>query len=260
MTTLQEQSNTGADENTNIDQYVNINHFRKFTTIELSKNEISTQCYIVKLGKEYKRIKLNFINCFQNYLECKSDSKLIKLTQNITLKLFKYLEIFMLNDLEDLVNIIFKRNKRDIYTKMDIYCYVENIFNSKLYEVLIEKSLKLRYKALLENTEFLKTQPENFIEQYLSKNCTMYVSIIRTEIFKILILRTLMAVKLVNANNNDLNAEIVYQTLISSVIDLINIAKKNIIYYYNDLKTNFKMCQVHINDCKDMIISNNILK
>lgn len=225
----------------------------------------------IKLGKEYKKTKFYFINSFQNYsLYTKSNEasprdnkKLQILTTNIITRIFKYMDIFMINDLEDLVNIMMRRNTNDLETKMEIYCYVENTFNPRLYNILIEESLKKRYNALLNNKTFLESQPSDFLANYIHKNCLMYVAIIRTEIFKIIMIKALMAKGIMNIQNmssDEKHKSIVFGNYIVGMNNMIEISKKTIIHHYNDLRKNFSMCVEHIEDCKNMIITNGILK
>ncbi len=242
--------------------------------ITIKENIVDSNSYggeYIKLGKEYKKAKFYFINSFQNYSNYtrnnednpRDNNKLKTLTTNIIMRIFKYLDIFMINDLEDLVNIMMRRNTDDLETKMEIYCYVENTFNPRLYNILIEESLKKRYNALLDNKTFLESQPSDFLANYIHKNCLMYVAIIRTEVFKIIFIKAIMTkgiINIQNMNSDEKHKSAVFGNYIVGMTNMIEISKKTIIHHYNDLRKNFSMCVEHIEDCKNMIITNGILK
>ena len=157
---------------------------------ELTKLTESKQIIVMKqliLGKDYKKSKLYFINNYQNFITYNNDKKKItKISLNVISKIYQYLDFFLINDLEDLVYILGKRNKHNMESSMQIYSYIENLFNDSLYLLLIEKVVKIRYNTLINSKAYINNKNNEIFDEYNHKNALIYVGIVRTEIFKIL--------------------------------------------------------------------------
>jgi hypothetical protein len=236
----------------------------------------------IKLGKDYKKSKLNFMNNFSNYLEYVNDNKkLANITKNVISKLFSWIDIFLINDLEDLVLIMFKRNKQHIDVQMHIFSYVENIFNERLYLILIEKCVKKKHNILVNSKNYLDNKDNAVFEEYIYKNTLIYIGIIHTEIFKMNVLKKMIENYLlcemdlfpgIDLKNNLIKQLNVfyhkrqeYRTenmnkylFVFSLFEIIQNCKIIIMYYYKDLKKNFSFCKIHIKDCDTMIIENKV--
>ena len=242
-------------------KYVSEEHDTKeITNSESIRYNLRIEMKDIKLGKDYKKSKLYFINNFQNYLKYNKDSKkLVNITENIISRLFNYLDIFLIYDLEDMVYILYKRNHEDIKTSMQIFSYVENTFNDKLYSTLIDKIVKQRYNVCIKSNNYLDEKEKVMFEEYFQRNSLLYISIIKTEILKILMLKRLITSYLLHYGDKIEYMTILQKEMIASFHILIKKSKTVIIHYYNDLKNNFSFCTPHIEDCKAMIISNKIL-
>jgi hypothetical protein len=217
-------------------------------------NSIKTKIVLkeIKLGSLYKKSKRYFINSFKNYIEYNNNNKkILNLTTNIISKIFIYIDIFLMLDLEDLVYIISKKYTNIIEIRMHIFSYIENIFNDRLYSILINDNVKAKHKSLINSKIYLENKDDPSFEEYIHKNTLLYIGIVKTEIFKILILKRIITNHLLTIDFNN--------PIILSLMELIQKSKKLIIYYYNDLKTNFSMCIPHIQDCQNLIIENKIL-
>ena len=226
-------------------------------------NDTNTE--ILRLGKNYKDIKLYFIKSFADFMfftQNEEENKIIKLVEEIRLKLFDYLEPFMVIDAKDLINIIHKKYKLNGY--IEIFNYIENIFNNNLYKILIEHIVKKR--KIPDNTQ------NNYVD-LLTINTTMYIGIIKIEILKIILVKSSYinddtenlldnltkenkTLSDIYTKENIIKFKNVYCTFLN---DMINNSKKNILKYYNDLRTNYSECKILINNCKELIIKNNIL-
>jgi hypothetical protein len=228
-------------------------------TDKINSYKIDIRMKHIKLGKDYKKCKRYFINNYENYIKyIKDDKKLNKIISNVLSRVFDYLDIFLIYDLEDLVHIIFKHNIKNVETNMQIFSYIENIFNEKLYLLLVEKTVKEKYQVLINSKDYLENKDNNIFEEYIHKNALLYIGIIKTEIFKIIMLKVMVTQSVFNNgfNENLLNTR---NQLVSSLYELIDKSKRVLLYFYNDLKKNFSFCKAHIEDCKNMIIFNKIL-
>lgn len=209
----------------------------------------------LKLGKEYKDIKLYFIKVFSDYIELEKNNeekKMINLIETIRLKMFHYLEVFMVVDAYDIINIILKK-----YTEPEckqnctikVFNYIENIFNNDLYTILINHIVKKRY---------LVNSIDSNYKNMLMRNTAMYMGIIKIEILKIILMKSITKDEqelFLKEQNIDLYSEI-YTHFWK---DMINNTKKTILKYYNDLRTNFSDNKDLINNCKELIVKNNVL-
>ena len=220
-------------------------------TVEKS-NKMKIILKEIKLGSVYKKSKRYFINNFKKYIEYnKDDKKILNLSTNIISKIYDYIDIFLILDLEDLVYIISRNCENTMEMRMHIFSYLENLFNDRLYSILVKDSVKIKHNALLNSKIYLENKDDPIIEEYIHKNTLLYVGIIKTEIFKILILKRIITNYLLSMD--------LHNPILLSFMELIQKSKRLIIYYYNDLKTNFSMCNLHINDCKNLIVENKIL-
>jgi hypothetical protein len=203
---------------------------------------------ILKLGKNYKNIKLNFIKSFGEFilLEQNNDEvQIIKFIEKIRLSLFDYLEPFMIIDAHDMINIIYK--KYELKNGFQLFNYIENIFNNDLYKILIEHIVKKKY---------VDDKADDYVK-LLTRNILMYFGIIKIEILKIKIIKKITMSKEDNhVNINNVTFTEIYNQFLK---DMINNSKKIILQYYNDLKKNYSICNEIINNCKEIIIKNNIL-
>lgn len=209
----------------------------------------------LKLGKEYKDIKLYFIKVFSDYIELEKNNeekKMINLIETIRLKMFHYLEAFMVVDAYDIINIILKKY-RETECKQNctikVFNYIENIFNNDLYAILINHIVKKRY---------LVNSTDSNYKNMLMRNTAMYMGIIKIEILKIILMKSITKDEqelFLKEQNIDLYSEI-YTHFWK---DMINNTKKTILKYYNDLRTSFSDNKDLINNCKELIVKNNVL-
>jgi hypothetical protein len=249
------------------------------TSESISKKVFSFKPF--KLGKDYKKSKLYFLNNYSKYIEYNKDNKkLEKITVNVISKIYDYIDIFLINDLEDLVNILYKRNTNNIETKMQIFSYIDNIFNENVYILFIEKYVKNNYNKLIKNKTYIENKDNKIFEDFINKNTLLYVGIIRTEILKILMLKMMITNHLLYfgyivpldenfIKNNKIIKHLDYfpvneylkynDKIVNSFHQLIMKSKRLILFFYNDLKKNFSFCNNHIDECKTMIIYSNIL-
>jgi len=220
-------------------------------TLSISKSTNSVDhAEKLKLGGEYKRIKIFLIDIFKDYLilEKKNDEKeMIRLIENIRLKMFYYLEAFMVVDAYDIINIMLK--KYNDINSIQIFNYIENIFNNDLYDILINHVVKKRY---------LVNDTDPRYKNMLVRNTMMYMGIIKIEILKINLIKSITNDEKESflIDNNIPIYDIVYNKFWK---DMINTSKGTILKYYNDLRKNFGDNKDLIENCKILIIKNNVL-
>ena len=172
---------------------------------------------------------------------------MINLIEDIRLKMFYYLEAFMVVDAYDIINIMLKKYKPNCTIK--IFNYIENIFNDDLYTILIEHIVKKRH---------IVNKSEPNYDNILMRNTTMYMGIIKVEVLKIILIKSITHDEqniFLKEHNIDLYSEI-YTHFWK---DMINNSKKTILKYYNDLRTNFSDNTDLIDNCKKLIVKNNVL-
>lgn len=206
---------------------------------------------VLKLGKEYKNLKLYFIKSFEDYIKLQlnnEDKNIIKMVQTIRLKMFDYLEPLMVIDMSDMINILLKKYRE--FGELYIFSYVENVFNDSLYKILIEKMVKKRFFP--ENTE------ENYLE-ILTRNNMLYFGIVKVEILKILFIKSILIKDTRNLDKENNNDFLYINTCNMFYQETVNISKKLIQYYYNDLRNTYSKSEYVINRCKELIIRNKAL-
>lgn len=220
-------------------------------TIDATKNVYSIDnSEKLKLGKEYKEIKLYFIKTFGDFIileKNNEEKKMINLIEDIRLKMFYYLEAFMVVDAYDIINIILKKYQPDCTIR--VFNYIENIFNNDLYSILINNIVKKRY--------IVNKSDPNY-NNILIRNTTMYMGIIKIEILKIILIKSITVHEqdtFLKEQNIDVYTEIYFNFW----KDMIANSKKTILHFYNDLKTNFSDNAELINNCKELIVKNNVL-
>jgi hypothetical protein len=199
----------------------------------------------LKLGKKYKDIKLFFIKSFEDYIKVQfiNDNKeIVKLVQNIRLTIFDYLEPFMVVDIGDLINIILKKFRK--YGEIYILAYIENVFDSYFYNILVEHVIKKRMVPQETDEKYL---------EILTRNNMFYLGIIQIEILKIIFIKSILM-------NNKISNPDLYKPGVDKIYqESIMESKKMIQYYYNDLNKNFNKSVDVINKCKELIIKNKVL-
>jgi hypothetical protein len=199
----------------------------------------------LKLGKKYKDIKLFFIKSFEDYIKVQfinDNKKIIKLVQNIRLTIFDYLEPFMVVDIGDLINIILKKFRK--YGEIYILAYIENVFDSYFYNILVEHVIKKRMVPQETDEKYL---------EILTRNNMFYLGIIQIEILKIIFIKSILM-------NNKISNPDLYKPGVDKIYqESIMESKKMIQYYYNDLNKNFNKSVDVINKCKELIIKNKVL-
>jgi hypothetical protein len=205
---------------------------------------------ILKLGKEYKEIKLYFIKAFGDFIileQNNEEKKIINLIEEIRLKMFYYLEVFMVVDAYDIINIMIKKYQPNCTIR--IFNYIENVFNNDLYNILINNIVKKRHIVR-------KSDPD--YNNILMRNTTMYMGIIKVEVLKIIL------IKCITVNEQDIffkeqNIDLYSEIYLNFWKDMITNSKKTILKYYNDLRTNFSDNTNLIEKCKELIVKNNVL-
>ena len=222
----------------------------------------------LKLGKEYKEVKIYFIKAFIDYIELEKNNeekKMINLIEDIRLKMFYYLEAFMVVDAYDIINIMLKKYSKNPECNegssllsegkykpnctIKIFNYIENIFNDDLYIILINHIVKKRY--------IVNSTDSNY-KNMLLRNTTMYMGIIKVEVLKIILIKSITDDEQ-NIFLKELNIDLYTEIYSHFWKDMITNSKKTILKYYNDLRASFSDNKDLIEKCKELIVKNNVL-